>query len=151
MASKASSEAPAPGFSVPVPALPKLGRTWYRRGALYWLCRVRTAVFFLLVVAMFGFFALSLYSGFRDILPSTARGVWDVVQVVASCVTFVWGWVTQRRSHRKALLDPPPPVRPTRPNATTAGEPRAWSPWAAGWSSSPRPSCRPSPRTPPAG
>ncbi|MFF3365805.1 hypothetical protein [Streptomyces misionensis] len=109
MASKASSEAPAPGFSVPVPALPKLGRTWYKRGALYWLCRVRTAVFFLLVIAMLGFFSLSLYSGFRDILPSTARAVWDAVQVVASCVTFVWGWVTQRRSHRKALLDPPSP------------------------------------------
>jgi len=109
MASNASSETPAPGFSVPVPALPKLGRTWYRRGALYWLCRVRTAVYFAFVIAMVGFFALSLYAGFRDVLPSTARDAWDVAQVVASCAALVWGWVTQRRGHREALLDPPSP------------------------------------------
>ncbi|WBO62821.1 hypothetical protein [Streptomyces camelliae] len=109
MASRASSEAPAPGFSVPIPALPKLGRTWYRRGALYWLCRARTTVFLVLVMAMFCFFALSLYAGVRDLLPSTARVVWDGVQVAASVVTLVWGWVTQRRGHREALLDPPTP------------------------------------------
>ncbi|MEU9478755.1 hypothetical protein [Streptomyces sp. NPDC048191] len=109
MASQASSEAPAPGFSVPVPALPKLGRTWYRRGALYWLCRTRTTVFILIVMAMFGLFAVSLYMGFRDLLPSTVRVVFDGVQVAASVVTLVWGWVAQRRSHREAMLNPPTP------------------------------------------
>ncbi|MEV5872898.1 hypothetical protein AB0L75_01485 [Streptomyces sp. NPDC052101] len=109
MASQASSEAPAPGFSVPIPALPKLGRTWYKRGTLYWLCRARTTVFIVLVMAMFSFFALSLYSGFRDILPPAARGVWDGAQVVAACAASVWGWVQQRRGHREALLDPPSP------------------------------------------
>ncbi|MFF7750736.1 hypothetical protein ACFZCP_16065 [Streptomyces sp. NPDC007971] len=109
MASRASSEVPAPGFSVPIPSLPKLGRTWYERGTLYWLSRARTTVAMLLVMAMFGFFALGLYSGVRDELPPTARLVWDGVQVVASAVTLVWGWVSQRRGHREALLHPPSP------------------------------------------
>jgi hypothetical protein len=109
MASRASSEAPAPGFSVPIPALPKLGRTWYERGALYWLSRARTTVFIVLVMAMFGLFALGLYSGFRDVLPPAARVVWDSLQVAASAVALVWGWVKQRRGHREALLNPPTP------------------------------------------
>ncbi|MFF7971600.1 hypothetical protein [Streptomyces sp. NPDC007905] len=111
MASRASSEAPDPELPVPVPALPKLGRTWYRRGALYWLCRARTTVFVILAMALFCLFALGLYSGVRDLLPSTVRVVWDGVQVAASVVTSVWGWTTQRRGHREALLDPPDPTR----------------------------------------
>ncbi|MEU8030585.1 hypothetical protein AB0C13_18365 [Streptomyces sp. NPDC049099] len=109
MVSRASSEAPAQGYSVPVPALPKLGRTWYERGAPYWLCRARTTVFIILVMAMFALFVVGLYEGFRDVLPSAVRGVWDGVQVVASCVALVWGWMTQRRGHREALLHPPTP------------------------------------------
>jgi hypothetical protein len=94
---------------VPVPALPKLGRTWYDRGAPYWLCRARTTVFIVLVMAMFSLFALGLYAGFRDELPSAVRGVWDGVQVAGAGVALVWGWVKQRREHRAALLDPPTP------------------------------------------
>ncbi|MFI2203169.1 hypothetical protein ACH47Z_20755 [Streptomyces sp. NPDC020192] len=109
MASQASSEAPAPGFSVPVPSLPKLGRTWYKRGALYWLCRTRTAVFMVLVLAMFCVFALGLYSGFRDLLPPSVRVVWDGAQVVAAVAALVWGWTQQRRGHREALRHPPTP------------------------------------------
>ncbi|WP_317931894.1 hypothetical protein [Streptomyces cellostaticus] len=89
--------------------MPKLGRTWYRRGALYWLCRARTTVFIVLVMAMFSLFALSLYAGVRDLLPSTVRVMCDGVQVAASVVTLVWGWVAQRRGHRVALLNPPTP------------------------------------------
>ncbi|MGV4984615.1 hypothetical protein ACWC0C_35480 [Streptomyces sp. NPDC001709] len=89
--------------------MPKLGRTWYERGVRYWLCRARTTVFIVLVMAMFCFFALSLYSGFRDELPSGMRGVWDAAQVVASVVAFVWGWVKQRRGHRASLANPPTP------------------------------------------
>ncbi|MFG2638540.1 hypothetical protein ACGFX8_32925 [Streptomyces sp. NPDC048362] len=114
MASRVSSEAPAPGFSVPVPALPKLGRTWYRRGAAYWLCRARTTVFVVLALALFSLFAVGLYAGVRDLLPATARTVWDGVQVAASVVASVWGWVTQRRGHCEALLDPPDPDRTLR-------------------------------------
>lgn len=114
MASQASSEAPAPGFSVPIPALPKLGRTWYRRGGLYWLCRARTTVFVVTAMAMFCLFALSLYAGVRDLLPSTVRVVCDGVQVAASVVTLVWGWLAQRRSHREAMLDPPAPEQALR-------------------------------------
>jgi hypothetical protein len=114
MASQASSEAPAPGYSVPVPALPKLGRTWYERGALYWLCRARTAVFIILVMGLFGLFAGGLYAGFREELPSAVRAVWDAVQVVGACGALVWGWVKQRRGHREALLNPPTPEETLR-------------------------------------
>ncbi|MGW2488007.1 hypothetical protein ACWCV9_12420 [Streptomyces sp. NPDC001606] len=114
MASRVSSEAPAPGFSVPVPALPKLGRTWYERGTRYWLCRARTTVFIVFAMAMFCLFALSLYAGVRDLLPATARVVWDGVQAAASAVTLVWGWVAQRRGHRAALADPPTPEETLR-------------------------------------
>lgn len=109
MASQASSEAPAPGFSVPIPSLPKLGRTWYRRGASYWLRRTGTAFSMVLLLAMFSVFALGLYAGFLDVLPPSLRIVWDGVQVVASAVAVVWGWIAQRRSHREALLNPPAP------------------------------------------
>jgi phage-related protein len=94
---------------VPVPALPKLGRTWYERGAPYWLCRVRTTVFIVLVMGLFGLFAMGLYEGFREELPSAVRGVWDAGQVVGACGALVWGWVKQRRGHREALLNPPTP------------------------------------------
>ncbi|WP_432030023.1 hypothetical protein [Streptomyces sp. 1222.5] len=114
MASRASSEAPAPGYSVPVPDLPRLGRTWYRRGAPYWLRRARTAVFAVLAMALFSLFALGLYEGVRDLLPSTVRVVWDGVQVAASAVALVWGGVAQRRELREALLDPPDPDRVLR-------------------------------------
>ncbi|MBY8839978.1 hypothetical protein [Streptomyces sp. SP2-10] len=114
MASRASSEAPAAGYSVPVPALPRLGRTWYRRGAPYWLRRARTTVFVVLAMALFSLFALGLYAGVRDLLPSTVRVVWDGVQVAASVVALVWGAVAQRREHREALLDPPDPARTAR-------------------------------------
>ncbi|MFH8337416.1 hypothetical protein [Streptomyces sp. AM6-12] len=109
MASKASSEAPASESSVPVPALPKLGRTWYRRGPRYWLCRARTTVFILLVLAMFGFFALSLYDGFTSEWSPGVRTAVNWAQAAGACVAVVWGWVTQRRGHRAALLDPPSP------------------------------------------
>ncbi|KOU55234.1 hypothetical protein ADK57_45105 [Streptomyces sp. MMG1533] len=109
MASRASSEVPALGFPARIPALPKLGTTWYKRGGLYWLCRARTTVFLLLVMAMFSFVSLSLYQGFRSEMPPMVRTVSDGAQAVASCVTLAWGWVKQRRSHREALLDPPTP------------------------------------------
>lgn len=109
MASRAFSEVPAPSAPARIPALPKLGTTWYRRGALYWLCRARTTVFLVLVMAMACFVSLSLYRGFRGEMPPAVRTGCDVVQVTASCVAVVWGWIRQRRGHRAALLDPPTP------------------------------------------
>jgi hypothetical protein len=111
MASRASSEAaePAEAPALDIPSLPKLGKTWYRRGPLYWLSRARTTVFLLLVMAMVCFMAVSLYEGFRSEIPATARTVCDGVQVAASAAALVWGWVKQRRSHREALLNPPTP------------------------------------------
>ncbi|MGW0578422.1 hypothetical protein ACWD25_21190 [Streptomyces sp. NPDC002920] len=106
MASRASSEAPP---SVAVPRLPKLGTTWYERGTRYWLCRARTTLFVVAVLAFFCFFALSLYQGFTDEWPRTARTVSDWVQAIASVPAFLWGWTRQRRGHRAALLDPPTP------------------------------------------
>jgi 4-amino-4-deoxy-L-arabinose transferase-like glycosyltransferase len=112
MASRASSDprTVAPGTPVPIPSLPKLGTTWYRRGALYWLSRARTTVFLLLVMAFVCFFSLSLYQGFRSEMPATARTVCDGLQVAASGAALIWGWVTQRRSHRAALRHPPTPA-----------------------------------------
>ncbi|MDV9173746.1 hypothetical protein R6V09_27040 [Streptomyces sp. W16] len=107
--SKASSEVTAAGAPVEIPKLPKLGRTWYKRGALYWLCRTRTTLFLLVLMAGISFFSLALYSGFRDEMPPTVRTVCDCVQVVAACAALVWGWIKQRRGHRQALLDPPSP------------------------------------------
>ncbi|MDQ0958796.1 hypothetical protein QFZ66_002674 [Streptomyces sp. B4I13] len=111
MASKASSEpTEQPGApALDIPALPKLGKTWYRRGPLYWLSRARTTVFLMLVMALVCFMAVSLYQGFRSEMPATARTVCDGVQVAASVAALVWGWVQQRRGHREALLNPPTP------------------------------------------
>ncbi|MFE5686924.1 hypothetical protein [Streptomyces sp. NPDC056512] len=116
VASRASSEVPAAGASpVPgggrIPVLPGLGTSWYERGARYWMRRTGTGVLWLVVLAFFCFVSLSLYSGFREALPSGVRTVWDVAQVVASCVGAVWGWTVQRRAHRRDLLDPPRPGR----------------------------------------
>ncbi|MGW1912998.1 hypothetical protein ACWCQS_20250 [Streptomyces sp. NPDC002076] len=109
MVSRASSEAPAGGLPVDVPKLPGLGTTWYERGTRYWLRRVLTAANMLVAAAIVCFMAVAFYSGFRDLLPSDARVVWDGVQVAASVVTLAWGWVSQRRGHREALLNPPAP------------------------------------------
>ncbi|MBK3581867.1 hypothetical protein JHN63_50640 [Streptomyces sp. MBT65] len=111
MASRASSEAPADGTPIHIPALPKLGRTWYKRGALYWLCRVRTTAFLLVLMGAVSFFALALYQGFTSEWSPTVRLVWNWATGVASCGALGWGWVTQRREHRKALLDPPTPAQ----------------------------------------
>ncbi|MFJ2163063.1 hypothetical protein [Streptomyces sp. NPDC087856] len=111
MASRASSEAPAPGTPVQIPALPKLGRTWYERGALYWLCRVRTTVFLIVLMGVVSVFAIGLYQGFTSEWSPTVRTVWNWATVVASCGALVWGWWTQRGEHRKALLDPPTPAQ----------------------------------------
>ncbi|MDQ0833775.1 MULTISPECIES: hypothetical protein [Streptomyces] len=109
MASRASSKASAQETPVLIPALPKLGTTWYKRGTLYWLCRARTTVFLLVVMAMVCFFALNLYRGFTSEWTPPARTVANWVQAAASCVALPWGWLKQRRGHREALLNPPTP------------------------------------------
>jgi hypothetical protein len=111
MVSRASSEVPASGTGTParIPDLKGLGTSWYERGARYWLRRVRMAVFLLALMAFLCFAAISLYQGFRTVLPPTVRTVWDWAQAAASCVAVVWGWVVQRRRHHKDLLDPPAP------------------------------------------
>ncbi|WP_217234551.1 hypothetical protein [Streptomyces sp. AC555_RSS877] len=109
MASQASSEAPVHGTPAHIPALPKLGTTWYKRGMPYWLRRARTAVFLIVVMAMVCFFALNLYRGFTSEWSPTARTVWNWTQAVASCAALAWGWIRQRRSHREGLLHPPTP------------------------------------------
>ncbi|MFJ9898577.1 hypothetical protein ACIQPR_35120 [Streptomyces sp. NPDC091280] len=108
MGSQASSDA-ASRTPARIPALPGLGTTWYERGTRYWLRRVRTAVLLLLVMAFLCFAAISLYRGFRTVLPPGVRTVWDWAQVIASCGAPVWGWVVQRRSHHRDLQDPPAP------------------------------------------
>ncbi|MBK6010845.1 hypothetical protein [Streptomyces sp. MBT53] len=92
-----------------IPKLPGLGTTWYERGTRYWLRRVRTAVLLLIVMAFLCFAAVSLYRGFRTVLPPSVRTVWDWAQVIASCGAPIWGWVVQRRSCRRDLQDPPAP------------------------------------------
>ncbi|PAZ14884.1 hypothetical protein CLM62_16840 [Streptomyces sp. SA15] len=110
MASRASSDVPASEAPVQIPKLPGLGTSWYERGARYWARRVRTAILVLLLLAFFCYIALRLYVGVpRSDLPPTARTVWDWTQAVASGVAVAWGWVKQRRDHRKKLLDPPTP------------------------------------------
>ncbi|SES07974.1 hypothetical protein SAMN04487983_103061 [Streptomyces sp. yr375] len=109
MASRASSEIPASVAHVRIPALQGLGTTWFQRGARYWLRRAWTAVLLLTVLAFLCFASISLYQGFRTVLPPTVRTAWDWAQVVASCIAVVWGWLVQRRRHHKDLLDPPAP------------------------------------------
>ncbi|MFF7335115.1 hypothetical protein [Streptomyces sp. NPDC008150] len=116
MASQASSEMPSAGRpgssgSRGVPVLPRLGTTWYDRGPRYWLRRVWSGVVLVLVVAAFCFFAVELYRGFTEQWPSALRTAWNTVQVVGGCGALVWGWVKQRREHRREMLDPPAPAR----------------------------------------
>ena len=109
MASRASSERAASGAPARIPALPGLGTTWYERGARYWLRRALGAVLWLAVLAFCCYIALVLYRSFRGDLPPTVRTVWDGAQAAASVVALVWGWLAQRRDHRKKLLHPPAP------------------------------------------
>lgn len=109
MVSRASSEVPVP--SVQVPSLPGLGTTWYERGARYWLRRVFTGMLWLAVLALAYMALLGIYVGFCSGVSPTVRTVWNSVLAIASCMTFVWGWVAQRRRHRVALLDPPTPTQ----------------------------------------
>ncbi|MCX4422741.1 hypothetical protein ACIQWL_30440 [Streptomyces mirabilis] len=108
MTTKSSGSAPL-GAPARIPSLPGLGTTWYERGVRYWLRRVSGAVLWCAVLAFACYIALALYRSFRGDLPSGVRMVWDWAQVVVSCVALVWGWVVQRRGHRRDLLDPPTP------------------------------------------
>ncbi|MEV6052852.1 hypothetical protein [Streptomyces sp. NPDC052107] len=110
MASRASSETSATVGGDRIPALPGLGTTWYRRGPRYWLRRCWTAFGLLLASALLVFFAVSVYRGFTSEWSATARTVSDWVQVAGACVGVVWGWLRQRRDHRRRLLDPPSPA-----------------------------------------
>ncbi|GAA3980775.1 hypothetical protein [Streptomyces plumbiresistens] len=114
MASKASSEVPAPAVRPPIPALPGLGTTWYERGARYWLRRALGALVWFAVLAFVVYISLRLYGSFRAGLSPTVRTVWDGAQVAASCGASVWGWRVQRRDHREKLQDPPTPDRARR-------------------------------------
>ncbi|MEU7056186.1 hypothetical protein [Streptomyces sp. NPDC046197] len=112
MASRASSDVPVSGSPVQIPSLPGLGTTWYERGARYWLRRALGAAVWLIVLAFACYIVIDLYLGApRSDMPQPLRTVWDWAQVVASCVAVVWGWVVQRRGHRKKLLDPPTPAQ----------------------------------------
>jgi hypothetical protein len=59
------------------------------------------------VLAFLGYVVVRLYQSFRVDLSSALRLVWDCVQVAASCGALLWGWVAERRRHKKALLNPP--------------------------------------------
>ncbi|MDF3297612.1 hypothetical protein [Streptomyces tropicalis] len=110
MASRASSDAPLSGSPARIPSLPGLGTSWYERGPRYWLRRVLSAAVWLAVLAFACWVVVLLYLGEpRSDLPPTARTVWDGVQIAASCVAVVRGWVVQRRGHRRKLQDPPTP------------------------------------------
>lgn len=109
MASRASSEGAASTAAVRIPAVQGLGTTWYHRGPRYWLRRLLTAVLWLAVLAFCCYIALVLYGSFRNDLSPGVRTVWDWAQTAGSVVALVWGWLVQRRDHRRKLLDPPTP------------------------------------------
>ncbi|MGV4984616.1 hypothetical protein ACWC0C_35485 [Streptomyces sp. NPDC001709] len=94
---------------VEIPSLRGLGTTWYRRGPRYWLRRALGAAVWLAVLAFCVYIALVLYGSFRSALPPAVRPVWDWAQATASLGALVWGWLVQRRDHRRKLLDPPAP------------------------------------------
>ncbi|MET8983663.1 hypothetical protein ABZX85_49710 [Streptomyces sp. NPDC004539] len=106
---RTSPGARTPRAPVDIPRLPKLGTSWYDRGARYWLSRTRTTLGQLLTMGMVSFFYVALYVGLTGELPATVRLVLNWLQAAASCVTFVLGWRNQRRGHREALRTPPTP------------------------------------------
>ncbi|MFI2203168.1 hypothetical protein ACH47Z_20750 [Streptomyces sp. NPDC020192] len=111
-----------------IPSLQGLGTTWYRRGPRYWLRRTFSALFLLTVLAFFCSIALRLYLGApRSDLPPGPRRIWDMAQVIASCVTLALGWVKQRRDLRRQLLDPPTPDGFRAAKRREAGRARYWS------------------------
>jgi hypothetical protein len=93
-----------------IPKLPGLGRTWYRRGAGYWLRRASGALLWAVLMALMCGVVIELYQSFRVHLPPALRPVWDWTQAVASCGFAVWGWLQQRRAIRRKLLNPPTPA-----------------------------------------
>ncbi|MFR9794761.1 hypothetical protein ACL02U_02505 [Streptomyces sp. MS06] len=109
MVSRASSEAHRAYADAEIPALPGLGTSWYRRGFGYWLRRTATGLLWLVLFAALYAATLAMFTGFFDGLSGTGRTLVNAALGVASCAGLVWGWVTQRRRHREALLDPPTP------------------------------------------
>ncbi|GAV45267.1 hypothetical protein [Streptomyces acidiscabies] len=92
------------------PSIPGLGTTWYDRGPSYWLRRLGTAVLFLTVLALLCLAALSLYRGFRTLLPPPAREPWDWAQLPLAVLAAVQGWRVQRRAIARDLANPPTPA-----------------------------------------
>ncbi|MCX5323794.1 hypothetical protein [Streptomyces sp. NBC_00120] len=109
MASRTSSEAGGAYAEVEIPALPGLGTSWHRRSVGYWLRRTTTGLLWLALLSGLYAATLAMYAGFFDEVSGTVRTLVNAVLGVASCAGLVWGWVAQRRRHRKALLDPPTP------------------------------------------
>ncbi|MBC7724910.1 MAG: hypothetical protein H7146_09210 [Burkholderiaceae bacterium] len=59
----------------PVPKLPLLGTTWYRRGVGYWLRRAGVVLFVLLILAIFGLYVGAVFDAIATSLHGAARVV----------------------------------------------------------------------------
>ena len=82
----------------PVPRIPVLGVTWYRRGPAYWIRRagVSTAVFVML--AAFGVYVGGVYAAIATASGST-RVILTIIATSSVVLSFVMAVRAQRRPH----------------------------------------------------
>ena len=59
----------------PIPKIPLLGTTWYRRGVGYWLRRAGVVLIVLLIVAIFGLYVGAVFDAIATSLHGAARVV----------------------------------------------------------------------------
>jgi hypothetical protein len=94
----------SPASSEPIEAIPLLGRSWYRRGAGYWLRRVGVAMYYLVTTAVVGGLGAGIFSA-----VSAGWGQWRSVATVALvCAAVVAAGVGVRDFRRKVAAPPTP-------------------------------------------
>ncbi|GAA1982850.1 hypothetical protein [Kitasatospora viridis] len=99
----------SPASSEPVEAIPLLGRSWYRRGAGYWLRRVGVAVYYLLITAVVGGLGAAIFSA-----VSASWGQWRPIATVALICAAVIAAGFGVRDFRRKLAAPPTPEEARR-------------------------------------
>ena len=86
----------------PIPEIPILGTTWYRRGVAYWLRRAGISLFAIAMFALFVFFITAVLDGFTSEMGTQGR---IITYVIAGCAV-AWSFYTairaqirQKRAH----------------------------------------------------
>jgi hypothetical protein len=82
----------------PVPRIPVLGTTWYRRGPGYWIRRAGASAAVFVMLAAFGVYVGGVYAAIATTSGST-RAILTIVATSSVVLSFVMAVRAQRRPH----------------------------------------------------